>query len=258
MKGRNDTMKNNENTALATTNSAFQALKEFHLNTALSDEMNGLTGSFERIKIPSGGMTIFEVPSDNPDEPENVKEFPAVILHHHPLNAFYKTKYTGGSNPPDCGSMDGICGNGTPGGECAKCPYNKFGSGENGAKACKNRRRIYLMREGEIFPMVLSLPTGSLKGFTRYIVQLISKGKNSNTVVTKFSLRKATNKGGVAYSQALFSVDRDLTPDEIALMAELTEQVKEYSVHAGFDADGDADGVMNVDPETGEVIEPLA
>ena len=88
MKGWNDTMKN-ENKALTTTNSAFVALKNFNLNDALSEELSGLSGSFERIKIPAGGMTVFEIPGENPDSPETVKEFSAVILHHHPLYAYY-------------------------------------------------------------------------------------------------------------------------------------------------------------------------
>lgn len=258
MKGWNDTMKN-ENKALTTTNSAFVALKDFNLNDALSEELSGLSGSFERIKIPAGGMTVFEIPGENPDIPETVKEFSAVILHHHPLYAYYTDKYTGGSNPPDCGSFDGVTGEGNPGGDCGKCPYNKFGSGENGAKACKNRRRIYLLREGEIFPMILSLPTGSLKDFTRYIMRLLSKGKKSNAVVTKFALKKATNNSGIAYSHAQFSVDRDLTAEEYALIAGLTEQVKSFSTRIGYDTEPTADTpAVNVDPETGEVIEPLA
>ena len=245
--------------ALTPSNEGFLALNDFNLNDALCEEMNGLSSSFERIKIPAGGSTIFEIPSDNPDEPETVKEFSAVILYHHPLFAYYKDKYTGGSNPPDCGSFDGVTGTGNPGGLCDNCPYNVFGSGENGAKACKNRRRIYLLREGEIFPMILSLPTGSLKDFTRYIMRLLSKGKKSNAVVTKFTLKKATNNNGIAYSQAQFSVDRDLTAEEYALIAGLTEQVKTFSTRVGYDTEPAADTpAVNVDPETGEVIEPLA
>ena len=248
-------MKNNQ---IATTNSAFTALKDFNLNEALSEELSGLSGSFERIKIPAGGMTVFEIPGENPDSPETVKEFSAVILHHHPLFAYYTDKYTGGSNPPDCGSFDGIVGEGSPGGECAKCPNNKFGSGENGAKACKNRRRIYLLREGEIFPMILSLPTGSLKDFTRYIMRLLTKGKKSNAVVTKFTLKKAVNNSGIAYSQAQFAVDRNLTDEELALISGLTEQVKAYSERVGYDTETSEEAELNIDPETGEVIEPLA
>jgi hypothetical protein len=182
---------------------------------------------------------------ENPDSSETVKEFSAVILHHHPLYAYYTDKYTGGSNPPDCGSFDGITGVGNPGGDCAGCPFNKFGSGENGAKACKNRRRIYLLREGEIFPMILSLPTGSLKDFTRYIMRLLSKGKKSNSVVTKFALKKATGNSGIIYSQAQFSFDRDLTGEEFALISGLTEQVKAFSVRDGYDNESSVDVAAN-------------
>ena len=249
-------MKNNE---LATKNSAFLNLKGFDLTVALSDELAGLTGSFDRIKIPAAGSTVFEIPGDDPGNPESVKEFSAVILYHHPLYAFYRNKYTGGSNPPDCGSFDGITGEGDPGGSCAVCPYNQFGSGEGSGKACKNRRRIYLLREGEIFPLILSLPTGSLKDFTRYLMRLLSKGRKSNSVVTRFTLKKATNANGIVFSQAQFTVDRNLTPEEFALVSALSDQVREYSARVGYDTEPAAEiDHSNVDLETGEVIEPLA
>lgn len=236
-------------------NSGFMNLAEFNVADTLSQELDGLEGGFERIKIPSAGSTVFEVPGDDPSEPDTVKEFSAVILYHHPLHAYYKSKYTGGNQPPDCGSFDGVTGNGDPGGSCAQCPLNQFGSGENGSKACKNRRRIYVLREGEIFPLLLSLPTGSLKEFSRYIKRLLSKGKKSSSVVTKFSLKKAVNSGGISYSQAQFTVDRPLTPQELPLMEHLAAQVKTYSQRMGFELDS-AD-VPAVDAETGEVIEPL-
>ncbi len=247
--------KNNELTTMD--NAGFLALKDFDFASVISEEMEGLTASFERIKIPAGGTTIFEIPGDDPNEPEAVKEFSAVILFHHPLNSYYKDAYTGGSNPPDCGSFDGITGIGTPGGNCKTCSYNEFGSGENGnAKACKNRRRIYLLREGEIFPMILSLPTGSLKDFSRYLMRQLSKGNKSNAVVTRFSLKKATNNSGILYSQAQFAVDRKLTSEEYVLISNLSEQVKARSRNVGYDTEQPVP--IYVDPETGEVIEPLA
>jgi hypothetical protein len=248
-------------TSLTRQDNGFLRLADFNMAGMMAEELDGLDMSFERIKIPSAGSTVFEVPGENPGEPDNVKEFSAVILYHHPLYAYYKDKYTGGSNPPDCGSFDGVTGEGDPGGSCAKCPYNQFGSGENGSKACKNRRRIYVLREGEIFPLLLSLPTGSLKEFTKYVKRLLSKGRKSNSVVTRFSLKKATNSGGIAYSQAQFAIDRTLTAEEYALIGRLSEQVRGYSRRVGFEADNtvetDIDEVTFADPETGEVIEPL-
>jgi hypothetical protein len=154
-------MESKQKTALAAqSNIGFLSLADTDFDALLAEELNGLDLSFERIKIPSAGSTVFEVPGE--EEPETVKEFSAVILYHHPLFAYYKSKYTEGNNPPDCGSFDGVCGAGDPGGDCKHCPMNQFGTGENGSKACKNRRRIYVLREGEIFPLLLSLPTGSL------------------------------------------------------------------------------------------------
>ena len=239
-----------------TKTTGFMSLANTDLGTMMAEELDGLDAGFERIKIPSAGSTMFEVPGED-GETENVKEFSAVILHHHPLHAYYQSKYTGGNQPPDCASFDGVTGEGNPGGPCRKCPLNQFGSGENGAKACKNRRRIYVLREGEIFPLLLSLPTGSLQEFTRYIKRLLSKGRKSNAVVTRFTLRKATNAGGIAYSQAQFALDRALSTEEHVLIEKLSEQVKAYARRVGFDEDVPEEAPPNVNSETGEVIEPL-
>jgi len=251
---------NKKETALQTqSNTGFLALANTDFGSMMAEELDGLDLSFERIKIPSAGSTVFEMPGED-GEPDSVKEFSAVILFHHPLFCYYKTKYTGGNNPPDCGSFDGINGVGDPGGNCKTCPLNQFDTGENGAKACKNRRRIYVLREGEVFPLLLSLPTGSLKELTKYLKRLLSKGKKSNAFVTRFSLKKATSNSGVVYSQAQFVIERPLNPDEYALIEKLSEQVKMYSGNVAFEYENADDSVnidIQVDEETGEVIEPL-
>lgn len=116
-----------------------------NLGDLFSEEMDGLTPTFDRIKIPAGGGISYEVPGDDPSNPDSVKEFKAVILYHHPIHSYYKEKFTGGNNPPDCGSMDGKIGVVAETGECkncATCPYAKFGSGDNGGMACKQKRRV--------------------------------------------------------------------------------------------------------------------
>lgn len=70
---------------LMTTGSGFLALADFNMNESMAEELEGLEGGFDRVKIPSGGATMFELPGDEADEPEMVKEFSAVILHHHPV-----------------------------------------------------------------------------------------------------------------------------------------------------------------------------
>ena len=195
----------------------------------LQEEMAGLSITFDKIKVPSGGGLAFEVPGDNPDEPDLQKEFKAVIIYHHPVLSYYKEKYTGGNEAPDCSSIDGVVGVDKESGEirrCKDCPLNQFGTGENGGKACKNRRRIFILRENEIFPTLLSLPTASVDNFTKYIVNLVGKHKKSNQVVTKFSLKKDTNKNGITFSKVVLSFERDLSPEEIENISKMSEKVK--------------------------------
>ena len=103
-----------KNELMKTNNTGFLALQDSNLREVMSEEMDGLSAAFERIKIPSGGGVMFEIPGENPEEPDTVKTFSAVILYQHSLNAYYQSEYQGGSNPPDCGSFDGHHGEGIP------------------------------------------------------------------------------------------------------------------------------------------------
>ena len=209
--------------------------ENFDLRENMAKEMDGLTPAFDHVKMPSGGITLFSVPTDDPENPDMIKEFSAVILYHHPMRAYYKEKYTGGNNPPDCGSFDGVTGQGNPGGLCCDCPYNDFGTGENGAKACKERRRLYLLREGDVFPILLSLPPGSLKDFGRYLMRCLSRGYGSNMVVTKFSLAATTSKNGIVYAKAQFRLERVLNEKEINAIMQMSEQIQDLSRKVNFD-----------------------
>ena len=84
------------------------------------------------MKIPAGGGLAFEVPGEDPESPDSVKEIVGVIVDHYPLNSYWTEKYNGQNVAPNCYSTDSKTGIGNPGGECAKCPYNRFGSGEDG------------------------------------------------------------------------------------------------------------------------------
>ena len=218
----------NNNELMAVENAGYMT-EAIDLQELFSEELDGLRPTFDRIRVPAGGGLSFELPSDDPNSPDMMKEFSAVILYHYPSNSYYKEKFTGGNNPPDCSSRDGKIGVVAETGECRECkncPMAKWGSGENGGMACKQKRAMYLLREGELLPVVMTLSTGSLAEFTKYITRLVTKGKRANGVVTKFSLKRAQNSTGIAYSQVMCSVDRALNPDEQANISAMSEQVK--------------------------------
>lgn len=229
------------------------------MGQAMAEEMDGLQLSFPRIKIPSGGGLAFEVPGDDPENPDAEKEIVGVIVDHHPVNAYWQDKYSGANNPPDCASMDGKIGVDQDGNRkpCNSCPMNEWGTAEDGrGKACKNMHRVYILREGEMLPLLLTLPPTSLKNISDYLgLRIVSKGLRSYGVVSKVSLKKAQNAGGINYSQAVFSLAGKLASDQVKAMAEYSKGIKvltrllavgadEYAQTAGGDDDidyGDGD-----------------
>lgn len=187
----------------------------------LERNMAGMRPEFDRIRIPPGGATTWEIPGDE-DETTATKELVGVIICHYAVNAYWPEKTTSGV-PPACASMDGKRGIGDPGGVCAVCPHNQWGSDVDGGrgKACKNMHRIFLLPEKQIFPWLLTLPPTSLRPFQLYVSRLSSKLKAVDGVITKITLERATS-GGNAYSKCVFKRVGDLPESE-------ARQIREYA-----------------------------
>jgi len=226
------------------------------LKDELMDCCAGIEFTMDRIKMPSGVSKYFTVPGDGEEE-QQVTEISGIVLHSHPAYAYYTTSYQGGSNPPDCGSFDGKMGMGNPGGDCRECPHNRYGSGGDGqGKACQNRRMLYILQEGELLPMMLSLPVGSVRKFEDFVKLWFAKHmKLPHQFVTKITLKKAhsstTNRD---FSQAVFQRVRDLTDEEKAATAPLVQQMREYAANLNTASLIPVDEDTLVDPETGEII----
>lgn len=246
---------------LATTNTGYMipAISD-EIMASVASELDGLPITLDKVKIPAGGGLSFEVPGDDPDSPDSVKEVIGVIIDHYPLNSYWTEKYNGQNVAPNCYSTDSHIGVGEPGGECAKCPFNKFGSADDGqSKACKNAHRLYILRSGEIYPVVVTVPPTSLKPLSDYLAKrIVTKGLRSYGVVTRLTLKKATNNTGIAYSQVQFALVEKLSADATEVIRQLGESMKTVTRSIDFmDVEETIVAPPTVDPETGEVIEPL-
>ena len=219
-------------------NNVADAYQDFMLPTALdsdfssedlADDMDGLQMTMQRVKIPGGGNLQFEIRGDDPDNPDYERKLVGVILYHHFANAYWPegSEYDD-SVPPLCQSFDGKQGYGEPGGVCAACAFNQFGSTANGSgKACKNMRQVYLLRSGEYLPLQLSLPPTSLRPFNDFLnLAFVARKRPSYTAIVEIGLKRAES-GGYTYSVATFRKVRDLDGDNLAALKSYVENFKE-------------------------------
>lgn len=191
---------------------------------------------YDRVKIPSGGGIMFEIPGDEGEEAECVKEIKGVVLFSHAVNLYWEKDYNGEKVNPDCSSVDGIRGVVTETGEicdCKECPRNQYGSKANGrGKACKNARYLFVLREGNPLPIILTLPPSSLRAWSDFVTKkILVKGLKPYQTVVKISLKKAQNSSGIAYSKAVFTLDSVLPDDKALETSDMAEALAKCERH---------------------------
>ena len=59
------------------------------ISVDVSEDYEGLRLSFPRVKIPGGGSLQFEIPSDDPENPDYTKYIEGVILYNHDTCAYW-------------------------------------------------------------------------------------------------------------------------------------------------------------------------
>lgn len=202
-------------------------------NAELADDMDGLQLSFQRAKIPGGGVLQFEMPGDDPENPDYVPTLEGVILFNHSANSYWPAGSEYDDNtPPQCQSVDGKMGYGDPGGICETCVNNRFGSDPKGnGKACKNMRMLYLLRNGEMLPIQFSLPPTSIRPYTNFVNSaFLLRGRRVCSGLVQIGLRKVSSNG-FTYSVATFKKLRDFEGEELARICayadSFRDQIKE-------------------------------
>ena len=252
--------KNNELAVQETQEMAMSTQQDFTMDDMM-EELDGLGSiNFEKIKIPSGGGIAFEVPTDNPEEPESKTSIDGVIVLHQPCNVYFRNKFgETDEKMPDCSSPDGKTGYMRDSGTektCATCKFNQFGSGDGGTgKACQNRIDLYILMEGNDFPVVLSLPATSIKAFKTYLTTLVLHKQPMRRVKTKITLKKAKSSGGITYSTCVFKKLCAVEPEEmenIEQLRELCKAMAQRSYTVAAEDDGESASDVELTEETGE------
>ncbi len=163
--------------------------------------------TLDRIKVPAGGSTIWMVPGIDGEEP--VKELVALIIGDFVTRSYWQGEYgSTESGPPDCYSVDGITGIGTPGGDCNSCQFAQFGTAQGGrgkGQACSKKRTMFILTENDILPKMLNIPPASLKEATKYLMRLLNGRLSKHHTLTKFTLIKDKNAGGIDYAKVQFA-----------------------------------------------------
>ena len=214
---------------------AVQQFKPEEMQEVLSTNLGGATiaeTDLDSVTVPGGGATVWSVPSVEGDQAS--KEIVGVIVSWKETRRYWEDSYasTGGGEPPDCYSDDGLIGVGTPGGTCSKCPMAEFGTatddkGKPGAgQACQQVRVIAVLGTDDFIPILLNLPPTSLKGIRSYFLGLTRRGIPLYGAVTKFTLKSEKSKGGQKVAIVEATMVEKLADDERKVMASYTKEIK--------------------------------
>ncbi len=207
------------------------------LQEALAGEQVGI-GDLERVKWPAGGATKFE--RTVLGNTEYVDAIEGVIVYQRMSRSYWSDPEPKEGTQPDCTSPDAKWGYGNPGDElrsqtppkgCEVCPNAQWGSArgpgdvEKRGQACKLMRDFFVLTPGATFPTIVSIPPGSLGSAKSYVVELASFGIRYYNVVSKLTLKKATNKGGQPFAQAELAMVGKLDDASVAGVASYRERM---------------------------------
>ena len=143
---------------LATATNYSPATVDSDLAAILAENLGGESlglGDLPRVSVPAGGGSRWELPTI--DGSEAVAEITGVIVHQQVMRGYFESNIAAAGTPPACYSNDGVIGIGEPGGDCASCPLNQFGPNRE-AKVCKEKKALFIVREGESLPLLLRVP----------------------------------------------------------------------------------------------------
>jgi hypothetical protein len=182
-------------------------------------------GDLSRIKIASGGLAQFVVPTLEGDK--GISKLEGVVVLAKDTRAYWKSEEVN-NNPPDCSSNDGVTGTGDPGGACGSCPLAKFGTHGDG-RACKQIKQLFMMRGESMLPELVSLPPTSVVPANRFFVKLQASRIPHYAALISIDVEATKNPQGKPYGKARFNHVRTLTPEEKERALEFRKMCQELA-----------------------------
>lgn len=204
------------------------------MQNSISENFEGLSPQFISVKVPSGDISSFEID----DEP--IKYVEGIIVDHYAIRFLFMSKYGGSEKvPPLCRSIDGVYGQRTGVDkpiQCANCEYNAWGSyaehidssDHGNRKACQEKHRLFLLRSGELLPIVFTLPATSIQPLAFYMTKLASRGRHYSTVVTKIGLEKTKSRGGIDFVKTTFQKVIEVPNENVEETMNVAKYLKSY------------------------------
>lgn len=161
-------------------------------------------------------------------------ELKGVVIFNHRARG----RWIEGEKPPRCSSMDGIHGNELDGKQqinCATCPFNPQVNGKWGDKeGCKEMKRLFVLLEGDRYPVLLTLPPTSLKPWDQFVSALQRRGKALISTYTIFGLDSAAAHGQ-DFAKIAPALGPALPAELILKLAKVKDEVVRVAAEIGIE-----------------------
>ena len=185
--------------------------------------------TWPKIRVEKTGLSIV---TDKGTQPTISTD--GIIVHHHPYRSYYATKDPSNA-PPDCFSVDGISGSRF--GACGTCTYSfdaamqrarAAGQAKTTEQTCKEAHNLYVVRDPAEGPLLLKVPTMSLKNLKAFFGQITHHA----AIITRFA-SKLVRSGNVEYGQLTFEA---LRPAPRELLVQVAPMAKNLQLTAARQA----------------------
>ena len=167
-----------------------------------------------RIVVPGSGGKMWAV--ETIEGEKEMAELLGIIVFTQITRTYWEKSFdeTGGGEPPNCYSPDGVIGIGEIANTvkdhmCGNCHMAEFAKDGSGCP-CKENRQVFLVMRDEILPVVVKTPVMSLKNAKKYLTGLSSRRQKAHSVYSSLTLAPTKNKKGIKYSQIVFTKSGDV------------------------------------------------